>query len=59
MEINNGKKSDNLEENWKTKLSKNDEFIAKESRRFNISVLINYQQDLKMMIPRTDHQNYQ
>ena len=32
MEVNNGKESDNMEKSWKTKSSKNDEFITKESR---------------------------
>ena len=34
-------------EKLKNKVIQSDEFIVKESRRYNISVLINYQQNFK------------
>ena len=38
-----------IEENRKTRLSKSDEFITKESQRYNVSVLVNRHQDFKMV----------
>ena len=41
-------------ENRKTKKSKSDVFIIKESQRWNVSVLVNLHQDIKMMINVTN-----
>ena len=46
MEVNNGNESDNMEKIFK-KVIQSDEFIVKESRWYNVSVLINHHQDFK------------
>ena len=45
MEVSNGKESDSIEKNWKNKIIQSDEFIMKENRRYNVSVLMNLHQD--------------
>ena len=46
IDVNNGKESDIIEKNWKTSKSSY-EFIVKESRSYNVSVLINHHQHIK------------
>ena len=47
LEVNNGKESHSEEKNRKTNGSKSTEFMAKDSRRYNVSFLINHHQDFK------------
>ena len=42
---NNGVKSDNLEKNLMTRQSKQERFIWKKYRHYNVSVLMNHRQD--------------
>ena len=50
MEVNNGKESDNMEKKMKNKVIQSEEFNVKESRHYNVSVLINHLQNLEKMI---------
>ena len=46
MEVNNGKEYVNMEKKWKNKESQSEEFNMKESRLYNVLVLIDHHQVL-------------
>ena len=50
MGVNNGKESDNVEKTLKNKLIGPEEFNMKESRRYNVPVLINHHQYLENIL---------
>ena len=50
MEVNNGKESDKVTKKLQNKVIQSEEFNMKKSRRYNVSVLINNQQDLEKML---------
>ena len=52
MKVNNGNKSDNIEEKLENKVIQREEINVKESQCYNVSVLMNHHQDLESMISR-------